>query len=212
MRPIPWYSGATIYGHYSTFQKSGATVSIGAGGHIGRIRWAPSSGTGYLVLMKLRVGYSVISAITAAVPMDFDAIIARSYSVDHSTAITNANMTATVSNTNQMRSVSMKPSQMGASGPGICTTAVISGQTLTLDNTPFCGATFVNQPSGNATVTQAIGVAGPMTTMYEWTPLGAHPPVLQNGEGIVVRQVTAGTVTGTMALYLEWHWAEVVAF
>jgi hypothetical protein len=212
--PVPYIAGAgqqqQVLGHYAAAQKSGATVSIGALGHIGRIRWAPSLISTYCVLMRLKVGYIVTGAVTAATPMDFDAIIARGFTVDYNTAITNVNM-ATPAKTGQMRGT-MSQSQMGTAGPGISTTAVISGQTNTLDAAPFAITTFLNQPSGNATVTQAIGTGGPMQTLYEWTGLGQHPVVLSNNEGVVVREVTAGVTTGTMALYLQWEWAEVFVF
>lgn len=213
--PVPYVGtgnqSQTVLGHYATAQKSGATVSIGAAGHVGRIRWAPTLAQAFLVLMRLKVGWTVTTAVSgAATPMDFDAIIARAFTVDYNTAITNVNM-ASVAKTNQMRGT-MSQSQMGTAGPGICTTAVISGQTSTLDNAPFAITTFANQPSGNATVTQAIGVGAEMHTLYEWTGLGQHPVVLANNEGIVVREVTAGVVTGTVAIYLQWEWAEVLLF
>lgn len=202
-------SAQVTLGHYATWQKSGATVNLGALGHIGRIRWAPTQ-TSYLCgLTKLKVGWSVLTAITAATPMDFDAIIHRGYSVDHTAAITNVNLSQP--NTNKMRA-SMSPSQMGSSGPGICTTVVISGNTSVADANPFCGVVLGNQPSGNATVTQAIGVAVNMTDMFSWTGPGEHPPVLSNQEGIVVRHVAAGTASATMSLYLAWAWFEALVF
>jgi hypothetical protein len=162
--------------------------------------------------MRIKVGWIVTGAVTAAAPMDFDACIVRGFTVDFTTAMTAVNMaTTSAGRTNSMRS-SMGPSLMGASGPGICTTAVLSGQTLTADAAAFAITTFVNQPSGNATVTQAIGVGGAMQTLYEWTALGQHPVVLGPLEGVVVREVTAGVVSGTVAIYLQWEWAEVQVF
>ncbi len=53
---------------------------------------------------------------------------------------------------------------------------------------------------------------GPMQTLYECTAAGQHPVVLSPQEGVVVRQVTAGVVTGAHSLYLQWEWAEVLVF
>ena len=55
---IPYISAdrQTVFGHYAVAQKSGATVSISAGGYVGRIRWAPTTANVYLVLIRLKVG------------------------------------------------------------------------------------------------------------------------------------------------------------
>lgn len=210
LRPLDYSGVGTVYGHYAVAQKSGATVSIGALGHVARLRWSPTMSNLYCVLLKLRIGWIVTGAVTAATPMDFDASIARAFTVDYSTNISLVNL-ATAVNTNQMRG-SMAPSQMGASGPGICTTSAISGQSLVLDNAPFAITTFANQPSGNGTVTQAVGVGAPMQTLYDVTSAGQHPVVLGNNEGIVVREVTAGVTSGSVAIYCEWTWCECLVF
>jgi hypothetical protein len=217
LRPLDYTGQGAVLGHYAVAQKSGATASIGAAGHVGRIRWAPAASLNnvFCVPLRIKAGWIVTGAVTAATPMDFDAIIARGFTVDYTTAITMANMVA-VPRTNAMRAGqgagAMASSQMGTSGPGICTTAVISGQTATLDANPFAITTFPNQPSGNATVTQAVGVGAAMQTLYECTAAGQHPVVLSANEGVVIREVTAGVVTGTVALYLQWEWAEVLVF
>ncbi len=217
MRPLDYTSDGAVLGHYAVAQKSGATVNIGALGHVGRIRWAPSAGTNNLfcVLMRIKVGFSFISAITVAVQMDFDAVIHRGYTVDHSAGITNANM-ASVPRTNAMRSGqglgAMAPSQMGTSGPGICTTVVISGNTSTADNNPFAMTVFDSPAAITGTVTQPAGRGAPMATLYECTAAGQHPVVLSANEGVVIREVSAGPASGTTSLYVCWEWAEVAVF
>lgn len=212
--PLPYIGeGAqnqTILGHYKTFQKSGATASIAAGGIIASLRWAPSNPAYWCVITGIRAGWVVTGAVTLATPMDLEAFIVRGFTVDFTTASTPANLAATT-NTNQMRKT-MSPSQMGVNGPRICTTAVMSGQTATVDANAFAGTVWVNQPSGNATVTQAVGVGGAMQDLYRWTELQDHPPVLGNNEGVFLELVTANVVTGTIAYYVEWHWAEVLTF
>ncbi len=217
LRPLDYTSDGAILGHYMVAQKSGATVSIGALGHVGRIRWAPAASLNnvFCVLLRLRVGFSIISAITTAVQMDFDATIHRGYTVDHSAGITNANMAA-VPRTNAMRSGqgvgAMASSQMGTSGPGICTTVVISGNTSTADANPFAMVTFDSPAVITGTVSQPAGRGAPMQTLYECTAAGQHPVVLSAQEGVVVREVSAGPASGTTSLYLEWTWAEVTVF
>lgn len=217
LRPLDYTASGALLGHYAVAQKSGATVSLGAAGHIGRIRWAPASNANntFCVLLRLKVGYSVITAVTTAVPMEFDAIIHRGYTVDHTAAITNINMSS-VPRTNAMRSgaglTAMQSSQMGTSGPGICTTVVISGNTSTADNAPFAIQALPNLSSSTSTGTAVAlqaGTSGGMVTLYDCTAAGQHPVVLSNQEGVVVRHVGAGPASGTTSLYLQWEWAEV---
>jgi hypothetical protein len=208
MRPLDYTNQGQLLGHYAVAQASGATVSLGAGAHLGSLRWTDT--TRFLVLMYLRASWSITGAVTAATPMDLQAIIARGFSVDFTTNSTAANMAAN-SNTNKMRA-SMGASLLGANGPRIATTAAMSGQTLTQDANPFGMTAFTNQPSGNATVTQAIGVGHPTVDLYNWNTAGAHPVVLTANEGVLVQPVTAGPTTGSVKYYLTWAWAEVALF
>lgn len=215
--PVPYIGTGNqqqvVLGHYAVGQKSGASVSLGAGATIGRIRWAPTASALFLVLMRIRLGWTVTGAVTAATPMDADAVVARNFTADFTSGAGATQMTMINMNgvTNMMRR-SMSPSQMGANGPGICNTGIAAGQTLTADAAAFAITSFPNQPSGNATVTQAIGVGATPQTLYEWTGLGQHPVTLSNNEGVVVRTVTAPVVSGTVAYYLTWEWAEVLVF
>jgi hypothetical protein len=197
-----------LLGFYKAGQVSGATVSLGAAGHLASLRWTDTSR--FLALLRVKVGWSVTGAITAATPMDVQAVVARGFSVDFTTASTQLSLAA-VSNTNKMRA-NMGTSLMGALGPRIATTTVMSGQTLTADASPFAYMVYPNQPSGNATVTQAIGVSGPMSTLYEWDINGGHPLILSANEGVIIQPVTAGPVTGTVKYYVSWEWAELAYF
>ena len=213
--PLPYIgtgpgNSQQILGHYSVAQVSGATVSLAANAFIASVRWAPTNPQTYFVLQRLLVGWAVSGAVTAATIMDASARIVRGFTTDFTTAATGVVLNG-VQNTNQMRKT-MNPSQMAASGPKICTTATMSGQALVSDVVPFRNTVWVNQPSGNGTVTQAVGVAGQTQALYEWTALGAHPVVLSNFEGIVVQNPTANVVTGTIQYYVTWEWAEVFVF
>lgn len=207
---------STILGHYKTFQRSGEiAATLGAAAHLARIRWAPTLSNASLVLLKLRAGISISADVTSGkIEMALRAIIVRGFTVDFTTNMTSLNLGTTKSNA--MRSITMNNSQMGASGPGICTTAALSGQTMTADAAPFCGAVMPTllvptSATGVATLlTQGAGT--PMTTLYERGSDGDHPPVLISGEGIVVQNQLAGYASGTFALYTEWHWAEVLNF
>lgn len=207
LRPLDYNISNINLGHYAVAQASGATVSIGASGHLASLRWTDA--TSFLALMRIRVGWAVTGAVTAATPMDLQAVIARGFTVDFTTASTAISM-ATVANTNKMRT-SMGQSRLGLIGPRIATTTVMSGQTLTADAAPFAMVSFANQPSGNATVTQAVGVGGAMTDLYNWTALGAHPVILSANEGIIIQPVTAGPGSGSVKYYVQWEWAELLS-
>ena len=212
MRPLPFmFSNRTVvYGHYKVCQRSGAIAATPAAlDDWARVRWVPAVSNAKFVLCSLRAGITVITAITTTVQVVLQASIVRTFTSDYTTAITNASM---VAGSNRMAG-NMASSLMGTAGPGICTTAPMTTFTGTLDTTPF-GYVIMNPLlATNATGTailQAVGTAMPMATLYEWKNLGDHPPVLSNGEGIVVETLLAGHATGTIALHTEWVWCETL--
>ena len=212
MRPLPYKfsNGAVVLGHYKVAQRSGAIAATPTAlDHWARIRWVPSTSNAKCVLTRLRVGLSVSGAITTLVQQVLTATIARSYTVDHDTAITNISMAGEGGKMDKQMSTSL----MGATGPGICTTAPMTGQTATLDAAPFalqnCPLITAVTATGTA-IAGPVGVATPMSDLYCWEGLGDHPPTLSTAEGIIVRTVLTGHATGTMVLTTEWSWAEVI--
>ena len=216
--PVPYIGGPagqqTVLGHYAVAQTSGAIAATPTALDChASIRGAPTLSNTFLVLMRIKLGWSVITAVATAVQIAYQAQIARGFTVDFTTASTAINL-STTGKTNQMRG-SMSQSQMGANGPRICTTTVMSGQTATLDAAPFAitnwNAIYSSSATGTATNLVA-GSAGPMQTLYEWTGLGQHPVVLGNNEGVFVKITNTGWAGGTVSLYTQWEWAEVFAF
>ncbi len=210
LRPLDYTGQGAVLGHYSVAQQSGdIAATLGAAAHVARIRWTDP--TRYCVLLGIRVGWTVTAAVTVAVPMDMRAIIARGFSVDFTTNMTAISLAGVV-NTNKMRA-SMGASLMGVNGPGICTTAAMSGQTLTADAAPFAVTNWANQASGNAIVTQAVGVSGALQELYSLKSSDyEHPVVLTNNEGVILQPLMAGPASGTFRYYAEWKWAECVVF
>ncbi len=211
--PAVYLSGSSIFGHYAVAQRSGSiAATIGAAGHLARIRWTDP--TRFCVVTRIKVGISVDGAITTGTELTLRAIIARGFTVDFTTAMTAINM-ATVAKTNAMRGGIMGQSLMGTAGPGISTTTVMSGQTLTADSAPFAIATLPSLTPTNATGTAVlipVGFATPMVTLYEWTGMGSHPVVLGQNEGVIIQPHVAGPASGTFGLYTQWEWAEVANF
>lgn len=214
LRPLDYTAQGALLGHYGVSQVSGAIAATPTAlDPHASIRWAPTLTNTYLVLLRLRVGYGVISAIATAVRMAYQATIARGFTVDYTAGSTAINM-ATVAKSGAMRST-MGGSLLGATGPRIATTGPMSGHTNTLDNAPFAITTWEALHSVSATGTAVqlnAGAAGPMQTLYECTANGQHPPVLSNNEGVVVQLTHTGWAAGTLSLYTEWTWAEVAIF
>lgn len=220
--PLPYASGQTVLGHYRVAQVSGAidhssgalsalTLATGANA-LARVRWVPTVPS-YFVLLRLRAAVGFTTAVTTAVLYSLQAVICRSFTVDYTTAMTSASMTG-AAKSNALRST-MSSSQMGTAGPGICTTTVMSGQTLVGDANAFAFApipTLLATNSVGTAVALPVGYTTPMTTVYEWTGQGSHPPLLGTGEGILVGFGAASPATGKSNLFLEWEFAEVLAF
>lgn len=214
LKPLEYAAKGRVLGHYSTFQRSGEiAATLGAASALASIRWPDT--TAFAVLLRLKLGVSVSAAVTSGyLEQAYKATIHRGFTVDYTAANTRLNMTS-VPNTNAMRKT-MGSSLMGTTGPAICTTAVMTGNTSTADTTPFAGCTL---PSlilpVTATGTAALlpqGTASPMTTAYECTSPYQHPVVLSALEGVVVQNILALYATGTFALYTQWEWAEVDVF
>ena len=201
----------TVLGHYAVAQLSGAIAATPTAlDPHASIRWAPANTNVKLVLMRLKVGWHCLTAITAAVRMSYQASIARGFTVDYGTGSTRINM-ATVAKTNAMNS-SMGNSLMGTAGPAITTTGAMSGHTNTLDTAPFAITTWTVPGILTGTVSTVLGVAGPMQTLYERTADGQYPVVLGNNEGVVVQLTHTGWASGTVSLITQWEWAEVLTF
>ena len=203
----------TVLGHYGVAQLSGAIAATPTAlDPHASFRWSAAMAQNgrYAVIQRIRVGWACISAITTAVRMAYQASIARGFTVDYSSGNTQVNMAAVVK-TQTMRSSNMSPSLMGTTGPQITTTGAMSGQTLTLDAVPFAITNWNVPAILTGTVSVPAGVAGNMQTLYERGADGFHPVVLGSNEGVVIQLTHTGWASGTVSLYCEWTWAEVLA-
>lgn len=213
LKPIEYAGQGKVLGHYGVCQQSGAVVNstLSAADHLGSIRWSDSST--YLVLLRVRVGVNVQTAITIILETDVKLSIARGFSVDYTTASTAISMAAPA-RTNTMRS-SMGYSLMGVNGPRICTTVTMSGQTSTLDAAPFAIMGMPLLTATNVTGTAVLGGIGctyPVTDAYNVTMAGQHPIVLGANEGVVIQALAAGAASGKLTYTFAWEWAEVQVY
>lgn len=214
VKPLDYLQGgATVLGHYSVCQQSGAIAATPTALDThASFRWAPTNQNALCVPIRIKIGWQCISAIATAVRMVYSATIARSWTTADSSG-TFANLGA-VTKTGAMRT-SMGSSLLGTSGPQIAATGAITAGTRTLDADAFAMAVMPALTNVSATGTAVQVNAGggvPMSVMYEWTGLGQHPIVLANNEGVVIRIVNTGWAAGTVSLNVQWEWAELYAF
>lgn len=193
-------------GHYSVHQTSGTiAATISAGGHLARLWWRDN--TKKLVLLGCDAAATINGAVTAAVAFGFKLVRFTGCSVDFGTAVTISNLT---SKQNLMRT-EMPPSLMGTIGPAICTTTVMSGQTLTADTLAFaCSKAPIIMPvtaTGTA-VALPVGASTGMLQVYR-PPEGMHPIQFGQNEGCILQLAQTGPADGTFTVDVLWHWAEV---
>ena len=199
-----------VLGHYMAASLSGAIAATpSALDPHASIRWAPTTPNAYLVLLRIKIGWECLTAITTAVRMAYQASIVRSFTVDFTTS----NSALDMSKHSGMMRTTMGTSLMGANGPrGAAITGALSGNTYTLDTSPFAITNWSVPGILTGTVSTVLGVAGNTQTLYERTADGQHPVVLAANEGVVVQLVHTGWASGTVSLCVQWEWAEVLAF
>ena len=214
MCPLEYRGVGNVLGHYGVAQRSGAidgVTPLTANSHIAGVRWAPSA-TAYFVLLRLRFGLTVTTAVTISLQKAYAAFILRGFTVAWSSNNTASNLAAVV-NTGKMRAT-MGASLLGTVGPQICTTLGMTGNTSTQDAAAFAMLSCPNPSTtlGAGAVTAQVGAGVAMQTLYEVTSPYQHPVVLAPNEGIVLQNLLAGDASGTSAFHTEWTWAEVNLF
>ena len=214
-RPLDYASEGRVLGHYAVNHRSGSMTGAGAlllAENVASLRWTDS--TAYCVLMRIKAGWSVVTAITTAAEMNLGAFIARGFTVDFSSARTLSDLAA-IPKANTVRN-SMGPSLMGVNGPAIATTIRMTGHTYAVNTNPFAIGVWPSIYSTNVTgtaVLMGVGMAGATQTLYEATALSQHPVVLSQNEGVVIQPMTNAPATdGTFSYYVQWEWAEVEVF
>jgi hypothetical protein len=161
------------------------------------MRWADP--TAFFVLLRLAVGAGLTAAFTTGQFLDFEAILARAYTVN---ATAGTQITPSPGS-QRMRTATMAPSLLASEGEiRVATAAAITAGTQTLDSAGFA----YGQIPGNA-----AGAAGSIE-LYNWRELGKHPIVLAMNEGIVVRMPTVMSAAGVGKAGITMEWAEVAAF
>ena len=192
-----------LLGHYRATCITGLTTGMAANGAIASLRWSDANIAGsaptqaYMrprlaLIMGLDVGASVTTAFTAAQPTDFEAIIARSWTVSDTggAAVTPSKLRSTFG-----------ASLIGSGDLRVATTAALTAGTRTLDGAGFCCGAIYNQNTGGAGDTQQ--------NAYGLARNGQYPVTLSTNEGIIVRVPTAQGAVGVVKYYITIEWVEV---
>jgi hypothetical protein len=195
---VPRSPSAGVLGSYSTAQVSG-TIAAGTVTSLGKLaafRFAPTVTTNLAVIRRIRVSMGELTAFAAGF---------ASMQLFFGRASTVAPVTGSTAGTITGNNTKLRTSHATTQGGTlyVATTALISGDTVTLDTNPLAVvATSVVATSG-APVWPA-----PVDLWY--TGAGDHPIVLANQEAIYLQMIAPAT--GTMSLGVHVQWDEVASY
>lgn len=186
-------------GAYSGGAVTGAiAATLAANSNLFYFRWTDA--TRFAVVDRIAVNAVVVSAITTSVPFDLALFFGTSFTVSGSANNTNA----TITGRNMKRRTSFGTTLVTAIQT--CTTAGMTGATITLDTQPLAR---ISGTSGTAINTQFY--AGPVEL---WRPRdsGDHPIVLAQNEGLCIQNPLAGPASGTFTIAVTISWSETAAY
>ena len=181
-----------ILGLYTIGVISGSiAATLAANSPLFSFRWGNTANLG--IPDFISVGVSVNGVITTSVSMPLELIVARSF-----TASDTGGTTITLTGNNNKYRTSFATSLV--TDARIATTGTLTAGTRTLDAQ---AEAMIPCVTGTA-----IGVPLEMTTIYSRSQL--FPIVLNQDEGFVIRNQSAGPATGTFQLHVQMRWFETV--
>lgn len=183
-------------GYRMTALSGSITATLAAASILFALRWGDA--TKKLVLHEINVGVLVDGTITTAVSQMIEAVVARAYTASHTggTALLPSGNVGKTRTT--MASSAVTDARMA-------TTAALGGGTVTADAQAI-GLAF--GPSGTTAPQAPIA----MQSIYKPHPGAEHPVVLDQNEGLLIRNVLTGPVTGTFRLAVMLAWSEVDSY
>lgn len=196
-RPYDYTGPGRVLGFY---RAAGITTAAApaANSVLAALRYSDTAS--FMVLLRLRLGISVVTAVTAQSTPPIVCAHARSYTVSETTNITTLALTGNNAKMRTSMGTSMVPSFVVASAA-----AGVSGGTKTLDTVNFAMMTI-------SPALGAIGTGTPMTDAYKADNNGGHPIVYGSNEGFAISWSATALATGTVTVAVEAEWAEVVVF
>ena len=187
-----------ILGAYSMGLTSGSLTTVAAGAPVYSFRWAPPTTTNLCMIRRVRVGFSTITAFTAAQSLQYSMTIARAFNAND-TGGTAALFTQT--NTGKLRTNMPNSGFVGGGQIMISTAGAMTAVTRTLD-TQATG--FVQ---GSST---AVGTSLTSAAIYDHQA-GDYPLILANNEGFVISNVQTMGAAGVINLTVSVEWMELAA-
>lgn len=176
------------------------TATLAANAALFSARW---TNTPNLALIQMiRAAAICDAAITTGVVFDLEAIVARSF-----TASDSAGTSVLPTGNSQKMRTSMGTTLFG--DMRVSAAVALTAGTRTLDGQ---GIGRIQGFSGTALGTSFFGSGGGAMPLYVRDNNDAHPLILAQNEGIIVRAPLVGPATGTFKVLIEMEWLEVAAY
>lgn len=187
-----------ILGAYGMGLTSGALTGVAAAGTVFSFRWAPATTTQLCMVRRVEIGFSTITAFTAAQTLQYSMQIARQWT-SSDTGGTAALFTQT--NTGKMRTTMPTSAFAGGGQIMIANTGANVAGTRTLDTQ----AVAFTQGSSTALATTMLN-----NPIYQHQP-GDYPLILAANEGFIINNVQLMGAAGVINLTVNVEWMELAA-
>lgn len=188
----------TLGGYRLDAETGAIAATLAANSPLFSFRWGDA--TRLAIIEHISVSVAVSAAITTAVAMSLEAIIARGFTASDSAG------TQIVFTNNSGKSNADKTSMGGTlvTDVRIAATGTLTAGTRTLDNNGFGG---VNFGTGTAVGTTPLA----KVDLYRASAPDGYPIILAQNEGFIIRNPDAGPATGTFKIMVSIGWTEVLA-
>jgi hypothetical protein len=187
-----------ILGAYSMGLTSGALTVAAAGGTVFSFRWAPPTATQLCMVRRVEIGFSTVTAFTAAQSLQYSMQVARNWTASD-TGGTAALFTQT--NTAKLRTTMPTSAFAGGGQIMIANTGANTAGTRTLDTQAMAFT------QGQST---AVGTVLTAVPIFQHQP-GDYPLILATNEGFIINNVTVMGAVGVINLTVTVDWMELAA-
>lgn len=188
---------AEALGSYQVALTSGSLTGVAAGAPVFSFRFNPAVTTNLVMIRRIEIGFSTLTAFTTAQSLQYSLQIARAWTVIDSGGTSAA---FTQPNTGKLRTT-MPTSQMSLTGSNIqiANTGALTAGTRTLDTQAiaFCAGT-----------SNAVGATMPLTTIFQ-QQTGDYPLILGFQEGFIINNVQAMGAAGVGNFTVNVEWMEL---
>lgn len=188
-------------GHYRVAMLSGTmAAALAANSEVFQFRWPDATRFAAIYRVDMSAGSNVAATTAALIAMRMT--VARSWTVAGS-----GGTRATMTGNNQKMRTSMGTSLVN--DIGMATTGALTAGTKTLDNQDI-GIFATGMVTGALTVAHTFPWI--LSTLFDVQDQGAHPLILAQNEGFVIRSGPTFPATATWHCGITVIWAELTAF